>query len=163
METFARDNVFAGSLQTYTKQYKEINDKESIDAEFLATNLLKNNLKLDEAQLNTLLNSKLYEFYFKAFIIPETKTFPKIRITQLQEVPIPLFDFQKQNDKKFHDKILLHTKQSIDLYVRLQIVTAPTDKDHLNRRIKYTQTEMNTSIYAFYNLTQNEIDLIESI
>ncbi len=60
--TFAKENVFAGSIDVYLKDNKEITNKESVDIEFLdtiekwrldlATSLNKKNPKLEDFEIN---------------------------------------------------------------------------------------------------------------
>ncbi len=108
-----------------------------------------------------LLNSKLFAFYFKSFISPETNIFPKIRIIQLQEVPICFLNLGDDKQKLAHDEIVKYVEMLLELHKRVQKATL-TDKRQLETRILSAETQINEIVYQLYHLTEEEIKLIDA-
>jgi hypothetical protein len=106
-------------------------------------------------------NSKLVSFWFKNRFVFEDKLFPYARVSQLEQIPIPVLDLTTKKDKDFFDTITFYVETLLDLYSQNPLTSH--EKDQLTRRIDYTEEELNKTIYALYNLSQTEIDLIESI
>ncbi len=106
------------------------------------------------------LNSVLLQYYFKENIMPKTNIFPKIRIIQLQEVPIPLLDFSVENHKNMYDKITFFAEQLLDLYQRKSEAKTPNDIEQLQRRITHAENQINELVFDLYALTSEEKEII---
>jgi hypothetical protein len=103
----------------------------------------------------------MYEFYFKEFIAPETNIFPKIRIIQLKDLPIPYLDLKDKEQRAKHDGLTKLVKKHFELLER-QSSESATGIEQLLRRIRANERNINTAVYQLYNLTQSEIDIIEN-
>ena len=104
-----------------------------------------------------IINSVLFHFYFKQFISPETNIFPKIRIAQLKELPIP-----KQADKTHKQEIEKLVKQLLQLNKEKSELKLESKIEQLQNRITYCEQRINEIVYQLYNLTDNEIKIIEN-
>lgn len=104
-----------------------------------------------------IINSSLFRFYFKQFISPETNIFPKIRIAQLKELPIP-----RQTDKTFKQEIEKLVSQVLQLNTELQTKNLPYQIEQLKNRIEHTESKINQIVYELYDLTKDEIKIIET-
>ncbi|OQA02348.1 MAG: Type IIS restriction enzyme Eco57I [Bacteroidetes bacterium ADurb.Bin408] len=103
-----------------------------------------------------ILNSKFLEFYFKQFISPNTKLFPKIRIVQLQEIPIP--DNSEKQKVIELEKIV---QQILLLYSEKQQTTLRSTSEQIQSKIDYCEDRINEIVYQIYGLTANEIKIVE--
>jgi len=103
-----------------------------------------------------ILNSKLFEFYFKQFISPDTNIFPKIRIAQLKEIPIPVLTNKSQHDEivKLVDQILKLNEEKAEAKLQSKI-------DQIQTHIGYCEGRINEIVYELYGLEKPEIDIIE--
>ena len=90
-----------------------------------------------------LLNSKLFQWYYSTMFKGDTELFPKIRIAQAKLLPILKVDKAKQRPIiELIDKLLCEKKQST------------SDTSTLER-------EIDELVYQLYNLTPEEIAIIE--
>ncbi len=138
----------------------------TIDKEGIMTTRSIYNVSLVQDTISTeflqgLLGSKMYEFYFKEFIAPETNIFPKIRIAQLKELPVPKINFKDKESKVKHDNLSELVKKQYKLLEKLS-TELETGLDQLKRRIRVNERNINQAVYELYNLIQSEIDLIEN-
>jgi len=49
----------------------------------------------------------------------------------------------------------------LELNKRLQTATLQSEKDQLQQRINYTDNEIDTIVYQLYDLTEDEINIVE--
>jgi len=103
-----------------------------------------------------IINSKLFKFYFKQFIAPETNIFPKIRIAQLNEIPI-----SQNPNTETQNLIIKHVETMLQLNKDLQTATLPEQKEQIQQRIQYTDKKIDQLVYELYGLTEEEIKVVE--
>ena len=101
-------------------------------------------------------------FYFKEYISPNTNVFPKIRIAQLKELPIRIIDFSNKQETQPHDQIIIHVEQLLQLNKDIQTATLESKKEQIKQKIEYNEDKINTLVYQLYNLTEDEIQIIEN-
>jgi hypothetical protein len=87
------------------------------------------------------LNSKISKFYIQKSFSSDEKLFPYIRIEQLKKIPIPKYD------------------SSIDFLVKKTIDSFETNT---NDNSSDLEQEINIRLYQLFNLTKEEIEIIES-
>lgn len=112
--------------------------------------------KYNEELILGIINSKLFEFYFKEFISPETNIFPKIRIAQLKVLPIPLTINEKQKTE-----IVKHVSLFLKLKEELKEIKLQSKIDQVKQRIEHSEDKINQLVYDLYELTPEEIAIIE--
>ena len=105
-----------------------------------------------------ILNSKLIGWYFrKRFQISDDDTFPQIMIRDILQFPIP-----KIETKTLQTEIIKYVDQLLQLNKDLQTETLPGKIDQLKSRIEYVEEKINQLVYELYELTSEEIKLIEA-
>jgi len=109
-----------------------------------------------------ILNSKLFDFYFKEFIAPDTNIFPKIRIAQLKQIPIPQINIDDIVKKEQQNKLIKFVDSQLELNNRLQITKLNSEKEQLQRRIEHTENEINKLVYSLFEVSEDEIINIEN-
>ncbi|MEK0337214.1 MAG: TaqI-like C-terminal specificity domain-containing protein, partial [Nitrosopumilus sp.] len=106
-----------------------------------------------------ILCSKLFRFYFRQFIMPETKTFPKIRIAQLKKIPIAEMISEQHINIQFHISNLANNLMSLNNQfneTKLEI-----QRQQIQRTIDHTKKKIDELVYELYGLTEKEIAIIE--
>lgn len=102
------------------------------------------------------INSSMFRFYFKQFISPETNIFPKIRIAQIKDLPMP-----RQADKMMKQEI----EKLVNLLLQLNQEKAETKLtaqiSQLQAKIGFCETRINEIVYQLYGLTKSEIKIVE--
>jgi len=115
-------------------------------------------LKSDHINLKFLLgliNSKLLTYYLSKRLITNQQGFPQILMGQLDQLPIiiPKLDIQEEIIKLVDDLIILHKK--------VNNIKLLSDKNQILARISYCENRINSLVFEIYDLSNNEIQLIE--
>jgi len=108
-----------------------------------------------------LLNSKLLSFYLKTKFQNAKKLFPKIPIKYLEKLPIKEINLKSKTEKQLHDQIVKLAETMLDLNDRLQKAKIQTDKNQLLIRINHFDKEIDKFVYQLYDLSLNEILIID--
>jgi hypothetical protein len=109
-------------------------------------NILITDTKFDTKFVLGCLNSKVLQFYYQTKFKAETELFPKIRIIQARELPIPTISPTAQQPIiSLVEKILSAKKEN---------PTADTSA---------LEAEIDKLVYVLYGLTEEDIAVIESV
>ncbi len=105
-----------------------------------------------------LLNSRLINWFFRT-------SFPSnnhIASNQLAQVPIVSVDLCDDSDKARHEQMVNRVERMLDLNKRLAKAKNPDEKTCLQRLINATDREIDQLVYQLYELTAEEIALVEA-
>ena len=90
------------------------------------------------------LNSKVLQFYYQSKFKSETNLFPKIRIGQVKELPIPMADDNQQ--------------QTIVALVNHILVAKKADP---NKNTSDLEQQIDNLVYRLYDLTYDEVKVVD--
>jgi type I restriction-modification system DNA methylase subunit len=109
-------------------------------------------------ELLGILNSKLIGWFFKKkFQISRDDTFPQIMIRDILEFPIPTnYDVKGAAIGKL-------VTQMLEINSNLKKTTQSENIEHLKQRIKYTEEKINQLVYELYELSEEEIKIVEEV
>ncbi|TVL65622.1 methyltransferase [Brachyspira hyodysenteriae] len=108
-----------------------------------------------------LLNSKLINFYYvKNFTNASTLTV-NISKTFLEKIPLPLIDLNNKQDKEMHDKMVALVDSIIALNKKLAVEKNPNAVTMINRQINAVDKQIDALVYKLYNLSDEEVRIIE--
>ena len=108
------------------------------------------------------INSRLVSFWFeKKFDKLQRKIFPQFKVKELADFPIPKIDFKKPADKARHDKLVMLVDKMLGLMPKLRAATAESEKAVLQNAVTATDQQIDQLVYELYNLTPEEIALVE--
>lgn len=107
-----------------------------------------------------IISSKLLAFYFKKKYNRQDKTFPEIRIYELASLPIKQFTSENKSIRMEIEKFV---NQLLQLNKDLQTTTLETKKEQLKNKIDYCEDKTNKLVYQLYNLTEEEIKIVEGL
>jgi transcription termination factor NusB len=109
-----------------------------------------------------LLNSKLINFYHKYKYLDITKNiFQKILIQNCKKFPIPVLDLSKKSDKEKHDNLVSLVDKILELKKKEVTELSQHLKTVITRRIDAVDKAIDTMVYGLYNLTDDEIKVVE--
>ena len=91
--------------------------------------------------------------------MPETKTFPKIRIAQLKKVPIAEMISEPHINIQFH--ISNSANNLMSLNKQFNETKLESQRQQIQRTIKHTEKKIDELVYELYGLTKEEIKIIE--
>jgi hypothetical protein len=122
-------------------------------------------LKNDVFSLKYLLgiyNSKLLNFIYQTKVNEGGRVFAQVKVVNLKGLPIRIIDFNNLSEKHAHDEIVKFVEMLLELHKRLQKASLPADIRQLEARIQAAENEINQIVYQLYNLTKEEINLIDT-
>ncbi|MHB8194210.1 MAG: Eco57I restriction-modification methylase domain-containing protein [Bellilinea sp.] len=109
-----------------------------------------------------LINSKMMNWFYRT-LNPETgEALAEVKKTNIANLPICTIDFTDPADVKRHDRMVSLVQTMLDLHKQLANAQRPDHKERLDRQIAATDRQIDTLVYDLYNLTPDEINIIES-
>jgi adenine-specific DNA-methyltransferase len=107
------------------------------------------------------LNSKLIQRLWTERFYDQRRTFPKIKGTYLEQLPICRINFSDPTDKKRHDEMV--AKVEAMLTAKKQLAQAKTDKDktYYENKCVSLDRQIDRLVYDLYGLTEEEIKIVE--
>lgn len=112
--------------------------------------------KLDHKFILGLLNSKLTDFYYQQINPERGEVLAQVKKTHVEQLPIP-----KNISDKQQTEIIKLVEQLLTFNKEIQTAPLADKKEQLQNRISFTEDKINQIIYELYDLTTDEIKLIE--
>jgi type I restriction-modification system DNA methylase subunit len=104
------------------------------------------------------ITSKATKYFWKKNNSDEKKTFPKIKKEAILSIPVPIIN--KQN-KNLHDEIVKLVNQLLKLNQQKADTKLVTQVSQLQSKIDYCEDRINQIVYQLYELTNEEIKIVE--
>lgn len=137
---------------------------DRIIATLIGANVIcRNNLhiiisnELDHKFILGILNSKLTDFYYQQINPERGEALAEVKKNHVEQLPIP-----KNVSEKLQSEIVKLVEQLLQLNKELQTTTLADKKEQLQNRISFTEDKINQIIYKLYELTDEEIKMIET-
>jgi hypothetical protein len=108
-----------------------------------------------------LLNSQLLGWYFRQVSTNFHGGYFAANKQYLVQLPIRTIDPANPADKKQHDAIVALVEQMLSLHKELAEARNPQDKTFLQTRIDATDRQIDRLVYALYELTPEEVEIVE--
>jgi hypothetical protein len=123
-----------------------------------------NDFKINEYYLLGLLNSKYITYFFRSEFEAKHLAggYLAINAGQLEQIPIKTIDFSNEQETHSHNQIVTHVEQLLQLHKDLQEATLESKKEQIQAKIDYHEDKINVLVYALYELTEEEIKIIEN-
>jgi len=131
------------------------------NSDYVTSQLLQIVKPIDQTTSKFLLgiiNSKLLAFYFRKKYNRQDKTFPEIRIYELASLPIKILD---NLNKPLQSEIIKFVDQILKLNEEKVVTKLQTSISQLEGRIEYCEDKINKLVYSLYELTDEEINMVE--
>lgn len=136
------------STATNDKEAFYSNDKTSI-------------ISSSELYLIAILNNPLINWIFKRIASTKQGGYFEQKPVYIEKLPIRTIDFDNPDDKAMHDQMVTLVERMLDLNKRLPEAKTPHDKTSLERHIASTDSEIDRLVYRLYDLTPEEIAIVE--
>jgi adenine-specific DNA-methyltransferase len=108
------------------------------------------------------LNSKLFVFIYRLLAIEKGRVLPQVKPTILSKLPIRKINLKDPMDKTLHDQLVNLVEQMLVLNKRLAESKVPQTTEMLRRQIESTDRQIDQLVYKLYDLTEEEIKIVES-
>jgi len=107
------------------------------------------------------LNSKIADFVI--FNISSTKQggYFEYKPMYVSQLPIHTINFSNTEDVAKHDKMVSLVEQMLELHKKLGGAKLSSEKEMIQRRIDATDSEIDRLVYELYELTDEEIKIVE--
>ena len=109
-----------------------------------------------------ILNSKLFVFIYRLLAIEKGRVLPQVKPKILSKLPIRAVNFENSESKTQYNKMVNLAQKFLDLNKKLTISKIPQAKDLLKRQIETTDKQIDQLVYELYDLTDEEIRIVES-
>lgn len=110
-----------------------------------------------------LLNSRLLRFlYMETTREAQQKAFPQVKLGALRGLPIRPIDLRKPEDRRRHDELVKLVDEALSLQKRGANEKNPIRKEALQRAFEAVDGELDRRVFALYDLSKDEIELVES-
>ena len=106
--------------------------------------------------LQGILSSKLINFWSINYLADDMNK------SYLQQLPIRTINFDVSADVARHDQIVSLVDQMLNLNKRLAESKVPQTTEMLRRQIESTDRQIDQLVYRLYDLTEEEIKIVES-
>jgi hypothetical protein len=113
--------------------------------------------------LQGLLSSRLLDFYLYQVSSPFRGGYWSYGKRFIEQLPIRLINFDIKSDRTNHDRLVFLVEQMISLHNRLKAVNSPNEKKVIQKQIDVTDRQIDQLVYQLYELTDDEIAIVESI
>ncbi len=80
----------------------------------------------------------------------------------MKQVPIRVINFDNHADVAMHDQIVNFVNQMLELNKRLAESKMPQATEMLKRQIQSTDKQIDDIVYKLYDLTDEEVKIVES-
>jgi len=108
-----------------------------------------------------ILNSSLLDICLKSYSSHFSGGYYAYNRQYIEPLPIHPIDFSNKADVKKHDRIVALVETMLDLHKRLPEAKTPAEKTVIERRIAATDRQIDGLVYELYELTDEEIRIVE--
>ena len=120
----------------------------------------------DDRYLLGLLNSRLSQFYFStvcAGLEGGGTTYLRFFGQYIEKFPVRYINFSDSSNKARHDKVVTLVEQMLELHKRKAVGKDTAERECLQRLIESTDKQIDALIYELYELTPEEIAIVEDL
>jgi len=149
--------------QTGDSLVATLDTKQFVIRDNLYSIVKKDNSTTSLKYILALLNSSLMNFYYQFAINPEIgEVLAQVKRAHLARLPIRQIDFVNPSDVAQHDKIVTLVESMLSLHKKKPTEKNPESIRRLEGDITRTDHQIDKLVYELYDLTEEEIELVES-
>lgn len=117
---------------------------------------------IDIKFLMAILNSKLFVFIYRLLSMETGRVMAQVKPTLLNELPIIQIDEEDRESKVRHNEIVKNVELLLKLNNDLKTEAKSTTREQIQGRIAHSTQRIDELVYQLYELTPEEIVIIES-
>ena len=108
-----------------------------------------------------ILNSKLITFFYKHLSSTIRGGYLRFIYQYLKQLPIREVDYNNKTDKTFHDNMVEMVDHMLELQKKYHSAKIETEKSLFKKQIDILDNQIDQLVYELYQLTDDEIKIIE--
>ncbi len=108
-----------------------------------------------------LLNSKVLDYFLKKISTTMRGGFFRYFTQYVEQLPIRTIDFSNPSEKEKHDRMVSLVEQMLELHKKKASVKDAAETERLDRLITSVDAEIDRLVYDLYDLTEDEIRIVE--
>ncbi len=117
----------------------------------------------DSKYLLGIFNSRLWTFLFSQVSSSIRGGFFRWKFQYMFPLPIRTINFSDVSDTDRHDRVVFLVQKMLDLNKQLSCAREKQEIEELKRDIAFTDKEIDRLVYDLYNLTDDEITIVEKM
>ena len=118
-------------------------------------------ISLDDKYLLGILNSSVTNFLFRTLLPKLRGDFFEPSYVYFKDFPIRLINFSEPADKARHDRMVRLVESLLELHKFKATAKTQAEQEQLQRQIAITDRQIDELVYELYNLTPDEIAVVE--
>ncbi len=115
----------------------------------------------DDRYLLGILNSSLVKLALINICDKVQGGFYRLKIAYISQLPIRPIDFTDPADRERHDRMVALVEEMLVLHRQLAAARTDHEQTNLKRQIEATDRQIDRLVYDLYNLTEDEIQIVE--
>jgi adenine-specific DNA-methyltransferase len=116
---------------------------------------------IDIKYLTGILNSKLFVFLYRLTTMESGRALAQVKPTVLNEMPIRYIDEKNKTDIALKEEIIKNVDSLQKIYPEISESRLQTKTEQLQSRIDYCIEKIDEAVYKLYDLTAEEIKIVE--
>lgn len=117
---------------------------------------------IDTKYLMGILNSKLFVFLYRLTTMESGRALAQVKPTVLTEMPIRVIDKKNKTDISLQEEIIRNVDSLLKLYPEISESRLQTKTEQLEKRVEHHISKIDEVVYKLYNLTDDEIKIVEA-
>jgi type I restriction-modification system DNA methylase subunit len=123
---------------------------------------LKDQIQISIKYVLGIVNSRLLNYFIRQISTPLQNGFFRYFSQYIEQLPIRPIDFTNPADLTRHDQMVGLVERMLALHKELAAAKTPNDHKLLQRQIELTDRQIDALVYELYELTAEEIAVVES-
>lgn len=142
--------------------YAGYTEEELYNVQSIFNIVAKENVEINLKYLLAIINSNLMNFYHGHKYLDLSKNlFQKILIQNCKKLPIKMIDLKNKKEVQQQAEIIKLVDNLLQLNKEKQSITLPEKAEQIKNRIEHIENKINQIVYALYDLTDEEIKIVE--
>lgn len=117
---------------------------------------------IDTKYLMGVLNSKLFVFLYRLTTMESGRALAQVKPTVLTEMPIRFIDEKNKSDKSLQEKVIRNVDAILKLYPEISESRLQSKTEQLEKKVDYHISKVDEAVYKLYNLTDDEIKIVDA-
>jgi type I restriction-modification system DNA methylase subunit len=157
--------IFQEPLKIVVRQTGDSIIATLVEKGFIARNnlhiLILNNQQYDYKYILGILNSKMMDFAYTNINPEKGEALAEVKKQHVESLPICPIDFKKIAEVKKHDKMVTLVEAMLELQKKISGIKNPEEKTRIQRQIDSTDSQIDKLVYELYNLSEEEVKIVE--